>query len=159
MKASLHKETEEKMHVYEVGFVIMPSVSEDSLSEKASAIRGIIEKARGVVISEDFPKLMPLAYPMDKVTDSGKKVFNEAYFGWIKFEMPTASMSAVDKEISSQPEIIRSLIVKTYRENVLFPNKDGEEEGQATNVLDETSKDDKEDKEAIDQRIDALGIG
>ncbi|MEK7185254.1 MAG: 30S ribosomal protein S6 [Patescibacteria group bacterium] len=155
MKETLHKETEGaiegKMHVYEVGFVLMPSMSEEKVAEKASFIRGIIEKAGGEVITEDFPKLMPLAYPMDKMIDSAKQVFKEAYFGWVKFEMPAVAIAGVEKEVSVIQEVLRFLIVKTLRENILFPDKVGK--------TGEKAQGEESSAESIDKSIDALVIG
>lgn len=148
MKASLRKETEEKVLVYEVGFVLVPSLSEEKVAEKSSFIRGIIEKVGGEIISEDFPKLMPLAYPMDKMIDSAKQVFKEAYFGWVKFEMPAVAIAGVEKEVSVIQEVLRFLIVKTLRENVLFPEK----VGVAVESKDAIDK-------SLDKSIDALVIG
>lgn len=145
------------MHVYEVGFVLMPSMSEEKVAEKASFIRGIIEKAGGEVISEDFPKLMPLAYPMDKMIDSTKQVFKEAYFGWVKFEMLASAVVGVEKEVSAIQEVLRFLIVKTLRENVLFPDKVGKTSAGEKVAGEESPTE--SSSEAIDKSIDALVIG
>lgn len=155
MKASLHKDSEEKMHVYEVGLVLMPSLSEESAVQKMSSIRGMLEKARCAIISEDSPKLMPLAYQMDKTTDAGKQIFSEAYYSWIKFEAPVEVVSAIEKEISAVKEVIRFLIVKTLRDNVLNPEKVAG--AIADDVASRAAK--KSSEEEIEKSIDALVIG
>jgi len=166
MKSSSHKDTEEKMYVYEVGYVLLPTITEEKLPEQVLAIRAILEEAQGMVISDEFPSLIPLAYSMEKAIDTGKVVCKEGYFGWIKFEMPASSVSAVDKKLSALESIVRFLIVKTFRDNVLFPNKvgangankvsKGDEDNSTENVNNEDGGGNNADN--IDESIDALVI-
>lgn len=123
MKATEHKETGEKMHVYEVGYLVVPSLAENKLAEEVSAIRGLIEAAQGEIIAEDFPKLRPLAYTMERATETKKQKFTEGYFGWIKFELPVSAIKNITQDFDKRSSIIRHLIIKTVRENTLYTTK------------------------------------
>ncbi|MEK7390566.1 MAG: 30S ribosomal protein S6 [Patescibacteria group bacterium] len=123
MKATEHKETGEKMHIYEVSYLVVPTVSEDKVTGEVSAIRGALEGAGAVIIAEEFPKTRTLAYTMERSIESKKQKFNEGYFGWIKFELSVASISNIKQKIDKMPNILRHLIIKTVRENALYSSK------------------------------------
>jgi ribosomal protein S6 len=53
--------------VYEVGFHLIPTVAEEDLGALVTGVRDSIETAGGRMISDEYPKLMELAYPMVKV--------------------------------------------------------------------------------------------
>lgn len=156
----------EKMHVYEVGYLVVPTVQEDKIAEEVSFIRDLIEKTGGSIISEEFPKLQPLAYTMERSTEAKKSHFDEGYFGWIKFELGVASIADIKNALDKRQSIIRHLIIKTVRENTMYSSKlsspsakDGEKlEGEtpAEGVLVE---DKAQARKEIDKSIDALVIG
>ncbi|MFA6050517.1 MAG: 30S ribosomal protein S6 [Candidatus Paceibacterota bacterium] len=117
------KTSKEGMQVYEVGFHIAPFVGDENVAHEVSAIKDALEKIKAEVISEDFPRLRPLAYPIDKLIKGDKKICNEAYFGWIKFEAPTEAIDGFKKEMEKRENVIRSLIIKTVRESTLYGMK------------------------------------
>lgn len=158
------------MHVYEIGYIIAPSVSEAKLPEEVKAIRSLVERAGGEVIAEGFPELQDLAYEMEKKTEAGKQKFTEGYFGWVKFEMLASAAPALDKDIARMSTIVRFLMVKTLRENTMFEPK---QSGVAGAKKDDADTSDVADvvnspveavgapevsKEDIDKSIDALVI-
>ncbi len=108
------------MHIYEVGYLIMPTVAEDNLSSEVSWLHGIIEANKGEIISEEFPKLRTLAYTMEKVLESKHQKITDAYFGWVKFELPVAALKTITQELDTRATILRHLVIKTVRENTLY---------------------------------------
>ncbi len=150
MKASLHKETGEKMNVYEVGYHITPSLPEEKIPEEVGVLRAMIERNEGSILSEEFPQIMDLAYTMYQSLEASKAPFNEAYFGSFKFEMPTASVVTLEKELAAHNNILRFLLVKTLAGNTMYTEK----------VV--AKKEDEADTSApaseIDKSIDALVI-
>jgi len=94
----MESETEEgdiDPRVYELGYHIIPAISEEEAPKEAAAIKGFIKENGGVVISEEAPKHMELAYAMYR-TESGKKEkFEAAHFGGIKFEMDPTNVAKV----------------------------------------------------------------
>lgn len=175
MKSAEHKETGEKIHIYEVSYLVVPVVSEDKVTEEVSAIRNALEGAGATIIAEEFPKMRTLAYSMERSSESKKQKFNEGYFGWIKFELPAVSISNIKQKLDNMPNILRHLIIKTVRENTVYlgkstgtHSKNGDKpEGEPLPVPSEDSQaaDKKEGKissevsgKEIDKSIDALVI-
>ncbi len=109
--------------VYEIAFHIAPFVGEDKIAHEVSLIKGLLEKIGATTISEDFPRLKNLAYPLSKLIAGSKKTFKDAYFGWIKFETKGDGIGEFTKGVEKIENIIRYLIVKTVKENTLYGNK------------------------------------
>lgn len=113
---------EEKINtIYEVGYHVLPTVAEERLAAEVTALKDMLESNGAVFISEEFPKLRPLAYMIKKAIAGKYHSFSSAYFGWVKFELPTASIPAVKKALDEHPQILRSLLIETVRESTLAP--------------------------------------
>ena len=107
------------MQVYEAGFHVIPTVSEDKLTEKVASIRSLIESNGGTIISEEFPKNRVLAYTLVKASAGANKRYNSAYFGWFKFEAPSTAIAEVKAGLDKADFILRHLIIKTVKENTM----------------------------------------
>lgn len=102
--------------VYELGFLILPSIPEDKLSNVTDVIRKIISKEGGVELDGEAPFKETLAYSMSKTVGAGRYVVSDAYLGWIKFEVNKAKISIIKAEVEKIDEILRFLLIKTPRE-------------------------------------------
>ena len=102
--------------VYELAYLILPSIPEEHLSKVVSNLKEIIKKAGGSEIASEEPFKHPLAYSMSKVVGSSKYVVNEAYIGWIKFESEPSSVEEVKTRVEKLDEVLRFLLVKAPRE-------------------------------------------
>lgn len=109
----------DKAAVYEVAFHIVPTVSPEKLPAEHDAIKAILGGVGATVISEEAPKLRPLAYQMVKVVGPNRHKFDTAYFGWIKFEAAPEAIADINKAMDASDKVIRHLVVKTVRENTL----------------------------------------
>lgn len=118
--SSLMETTEKKMKIYEVGYLVLPSVPEEHIPAEVSKIKASIEKGGGVFITEDFPKLRPLAYTMRKNSGGRNLKHDSAYFGWVKFEASSGEIAEIKAEITKNENILRFMIVETVRENTMF---------------------------------------
>ncbi|MCI5051285.1 MAG: 30S ribosomal protein S6 [Candidatus Pacebacteria bacterium] len=105
--------------VYELGYLLMPSVNEGDLGNERDALVALITKHKGIVISEGQPALIDLAYEMTKVINNKKHTYTQAYFGWIKFDVTPDVVEALTEEVESGASLIRSIMIKTERENLL----------------------------------------
>ncbi len=161
------QETKEDSKVYEVGFHIAPIVGEDNLSHEVSLIRDVLDTSKAEVVSEDFPRLVSLAYPLSKVIKGTKRVFKEAYFGWIKFEVVTEQVATVAAEVEKLENVLRSIVVKTVRENTLHGAKFATKEQmkgafkKEDEVAPEAVKEEEKEKltpEELDKTIDDLVV-
>ncbi|MBI2594997.1 MAG: 30S ribosomal protein S6 [Candidatus Colwellbacteria bacterium] len=145
--------------VYELGYLLAPTISEEDVPAAFGNLKELIMSLRGVGIAEEMPKPIQLAYPMAKVISNVREKFNTAYFGWIKFTMETEKVLELKKKLELDPNLIRFLILKTVRENTIaskrFIRPDARrrpkafrEEGAEPSVP--------INKEEIDKEIDAL---
>jgi ribosomal protein S6 len=160
-KATVAKNSEEK--IYEVGYHIVSSVSEENIPAEVEKIKTYLAKEKAIIISEEAPKLRPLAYPIKKAYGGTYKVFDKAYFGFIKFELgEDADIKTVDLSMKNNESVLRYIIIKTVRENTMyspkitvFSNKDAKI--KTTFKEDKVVKSEKQATiEEIDKSIDAL---
>lgn len=109
--------------VYELGYLILPTTPEEHLASEVQNIKSVIERHEGVFVTEDFPKLRPLAYTMRKTSAGQNQKFDRAYFGWIKFEISPNAVPVMHKELEQNANILRFMIISTVRENTLYTQK------------------------------------
>ncbi len=109
--------------VYEVSYLLLPSLAVEQVPAKATAIKEMLTSAGGAVISDENPVLIDLAYSMTKVVQTSRYKCDTAYFGWIKFEMPKEGIEVVKKSLDANVDVLRYLIIKTVRENTLLNGK------------------------------------
>jgi len=122
----MNKETiknEDGINVYEVGYLLLPSVPAEKVSAEADGLKALIEKNKGSIISDEFPKLRPLAYMMAKQIDGVRHKCTEGYFGWVKFEIESAALPVIKAALDTHPKMLRYLLVKTVRENTYLGQK------------------------------------
>lgn len=106
--------------VYELGFHILPTVNEEDLGTERDALVAFITDLGGIVVSEEQAQLINLAYPMDKVINNKRNIFNQAYFGWIKFTLTGEGAESLKDQVDAQAAVLRSLIIKTVKENTIY---------------------------------------
>lgn len=102
--------------LYEVGYLLVPSIVEEALGEEANAVRLAIEAAGGSVVGDGFPALRALAYPIRKGNREGGTTYNNAYFGFIRFEMLPQMALTLKLALEKNASLVRFLIMKTVKE-------------------------------------------
>lgn len=152
--------TKDGVKVYEVGFHIAPFVGEENVLHEVSLIKNALDAIKAEVISEDFPRLRALSYPITKVIKGDKNVCNEAYFGWIKFEVDGSKVEDLKKEIEKIDNIVRFLLIGTVRENTLYGAKFLQEKEAKMAKRDEEKSEVKEPINVVelDKTIDSLVV-
>lgn len=114
----MEENTKSDPTVYELGYLIVPKVDEASLPAESDKIKKVITDAGASIIAEEMPHRERLAYTMRTKTISGSyDKFDEAYFGWVKFELDPGAVEKAKKTIESIPVVLRALLVTTIREN------------------------------------------
>ena len=108
----------EESNIYELSYLILPSIPEDKVGEVVLAIKGIVAKVGGTEIDGEAPFKQDLAYQMSKTVGSSKYVVNDAYLGWLKFELEVAKIDEVKSAVEKMPEVLRSLVIKATRETI-----------------------------------------
>ncbi len=106
------------MSVYEIGYLIVPSIPEEKIPGEAEAISKIITASKAVILAEEAPHRIKLAYEMRKKNVGGTyEKYTESYFGWIKFEVGSDVIETIKKAVEINPSVLRMLLTSTVREN------------------------------------------
>lgn len=146
--------------VYEVGYILLPTIPEEGVPAIYGNLKELISTLGGEVISDEMPRTMPLAYTMVKVIQNINHKFDTGYFGWIKFTMDPAKVLDLKKKIELDTNIIRSLILKTVKENTVaakrFVRSDVVKHRAPTLKKEGDEVEAPINKEEIDKEIDAM---
>ncbi len=102
--------------IYELGYLVLPSVPADNVAQVVSTIVSTIESAGGKTLDSESPFLQGLAYSMSKTVGARKYVVDEAYIGWMKFEAEPSMVEAIKLGVEKMEEILRTLLIKAPRE-------------------------------------------
>lgn len=118
-KETVETKIDEK--VYEVGYHLVSSIAEENILAEVEKIKQILNKENAVIISEENPKLRPLAYIIKKAFSGTYKKFDKAYFGFIKFSLTEGGdITKIDSFMKSNEPVLRYIVIKTVRENTMF---------------------------------------
>lgn len=109
--------------IYELGYHLSPDIKESDIESEVATIKSVIEKNGGSFIAEEAPKKIALIYTIVQSESSKKKKFNNAYFGWVKFETQAGAMGDIKKALDENKNIIRFLIINTVRESTIAPKR------------------------------------
>jgi len=121
-KVKVARNNEEK--IYEIGYHLISSIAEESVPKETDKIKEYLAKEKAAIISEGAAKLRPLAYSIKKSFQGTYKVFDKAYFGFIKFELPEeGEVTKIDEKLKNNENILRYIVVKTARENTMYSPK------------------------------------
>ena len=114
---------DEELKIYELGYHLLPTITETEVSKEVDVIKSVIEKQGGVVISENAPKSMQLAYTIIRREGGKRHKFDRSYFGWIKFETSVDGVSELETILRENEQILRFLFINTVRESTLMPKR------------------------------------
>ncbi|MEI7709689.1 MAG: 30S ribosomal protein S6 [bacterium] len=144
--------------VYEVGYLLVPSIKEEDVAINYGNIKDVVASFGGEVISDEMPKMINLAYTMEKVTSNVRSKYKTAYFGWTKFTMAADQVVELKKKLDLDPNFVRFLIIKTIRENTIAAKRfvRSETYKKAKPASSENEVVAPINKEEIDKEIDAL---
>lgn len=109
---------ESPMAVYEVGYHLLPTLSESDVQKAVSGLMDLIKGEKGSVVGDTSPSKIDLAYEMVKRVDGKNMRYREAYFGWVAFEMAKDAVGKVKEALDMNPSVLRYLIIATSREAV-----------------------------------------
>jgi ribosomal protein S6 len=103
--------------VYEVGYLVLPSIPEDDLPKVVDSIKNVITQNGGTPLDSEEPVLRDLAYSLTKVVGASRYVVRDAYFGWMKFESEPSNTPAIKVGLDAVNELVRFLLIKAPRES------------------------------------------
>jgi small subunit ribosomal protein S6 len=109
--------------VYEISYILVPTITEDAAAEKISSLKQSIASFGASFISEEAPYMRDLAYEMLRVIKNVNNRFDTGFFGWIKFELDPANLSKVEKMFKLDEDVIRYIAVKADRDINIYTKK------------------------------------
>lgn len=112
-----------ELRYYELGYHLVPSLSAEQIGAAAGAVRAMIEQISGNIIAEELPVFINLAYQIIKTIDHKNKRFDDAYFGFIKFEGIPSEIAKLETGLKRDENILRYILVKTLREDTFIAKK------------------------------------
>ena len=148
---------EVKNSVYEVGYIVVPTIAEENLGEEVTLFKDMFTEHGAIFISDEYPKMMELAYEMSRSIANKKQKFSYGYFGWVKFECSTSQARIIKDLLDKNEKLVRYLMVKTVRESTLSPKRPyGKTEGVKRRTTHKAEETGPINEETIDKEIDAL---
>lgn len=154
--------------VYEVGYHLVSTIPEENLGEEVTLLKDLLSDNGAIFISDEYPKLIELAYEMTRSVLNKKQKFTTGYFGWVKFECTSAEAKVIKELLDKNERLIRYLLVKTVRESTISPKRTYTKQDSKkrsfpkTKDSSETSEivsvEEKVNEEEIDKEIDALVV-
>lgn len=111
----------EEPRLYEVGYHLLPTVAEESLLEEALKIKDAIGKHSGLIVSDQAPRHVLLAYSIPKVISERRKHFDTAFFGWVRFRMSPSELLELKEELRHNKNILRFILIQA--EDIVVPVK------------------------------------
>lgn len=106
---------------YEFAFHILPTVAEGEVPETLSKIKAHITNAGGEIFDEEAPERLDLVYPVVRHLEGKNRKFTSAYFGWIRFRLPSEKLEAMREELNDEADILRSLMLKLTKVEEAYP--------------------------------------
>lgn len=151
-------ETKE-LNIYEVGYIIVPTIPEENVSKEAGLVKSAIENI-GVLVSSLEPKLIPLAYAMDTVSENKKSTYTSGYFGSFVFHAEAKEMEVLKEKLDKNDSLIRFLLIKRSKESLIPPKRRvSYETGEKTEKKEKAPVEKKElDVAALDKTIEELVV-
>ena len=155
----MENEKEVRTSVYEVGYLMVPTIAEENVGAEVTTFKdGLLEQ--GVTfISDEYPKMLELAYEMSRSIANKKQKFSYGYFGWVKFECTTDQARVIKDGLDKNEKLIRYLMIKTVRESTMSSKRPyGKQEGSKRRFTPKTQESTPINEEVIDKEIDALVV-
>lgn len=144
--------------IYELGYLLVPTIKEEDVGVYYGNLKELVASLGGELISDEMPKMINLAYSIQKITSNVRSKFTTAYFGWTKFGMSPKKVLELKKRIDLDSNFIRFLILKTVKENTIaakrFVRSETYKRPKAKSADSEMAT--PINKEEIDKEIDAL---
>lgn len=149
-----------KLGVYEVGYIMVPSIAEEGLGAEVTVFKDFLTANGAVFIADEYPKMTELAYEMSRSIANKKQKFSYGYFGWVKFECTPAQAKIIKGLLDKNEQLVRYILIKTVRESTMSPKRQyGKSEGSSKKrYTPKTEEVVPINEETIDEEIDALVV-
>ena len=159
IEEKVEEEKEIRLSIYEVGYIMVPTIAEENLGGEVTAFKDVLSENGVTFISDEYPKLIELAYVMSRSINNKKQKFSYGYFGWVKFECNTDQAKVIKSVLDKNEKLVRFLMIKTVRENTMSVKRTyNKQDGGKRRFSPKTEEVEKINEETIDKEIDALVV-
>ncbi len=114
---------QEKATTYEVGFHLIPTLSDAQVLEAVAVVRATLVQEGAVVLSEHAPERMTLSYRIERTISGKREKYTESYFGWIQFSAERVAIPALSEAYRTIYNVLRFIIVETTANEVTKPRR------------------------------------
>lgn len=147
------------LSVYEIGYLMVPTIPEEGLGAEVTLFKDSLLEKGVIFISDEYPKLIELAYEMIRSIDNKKQKFSYGYFGWVKFECTPTEAKEIKSFLEKNEKLIRYLMIKTVRENTMSVKRTyNKQDGSKRKVFSRPEETEVINEETIDKEIEALVV-
>ena len=159
VEENVSEEKESRVSVYEVGYIMVPTIAEENLGGEVTSFKDMFLENGASFISDEYPKLIELAYTMSRSINNKRQKFSYGYFGWVKFECNTDQAKVIKEILDKNEKLVRFLFIKTVRENTMSVKRSySRQDGGKRRFTPKTEEVEKINEETIDKEIDALVV-
>ena len=151
---------ERELVSYELAYHVLPTVAEGEVTGVSDQLKKLITTAKGEVFDEEAAERFELAYEIDKYLEGKYRKFTSAYFGWVRFKLEPAALTALTTQIDDHKDLLRYLLVRLTKveeatpflfHEALADTKVQDVDAEAS----EDSDDDLESEEEVSEDTDA----
>ncbi|MBP9760453.1 MAG: 30S ribosomal protein S6 [Candidatus Pacebacteria bacterium] len=103
---------EVELQQYELGYHLVPSLSEDDLALRVGELMQVITNAGGKIVSEGAPQACTLTYTMKRLRGGRWEKYDTTFFGWVRFSAPAEVVLALKEVLEHAEYVVRHLILK-----------------------------------------------
>ena len=107
-----HEDKEVELQKYELGYHLVPSLSEDDLALRVEELMKAVTSAGGNILSEGAPTAFTLSYTMRRLRGGTWEKYDTSFFGWMRFEAPAEAMPELKDGLEHNEYLIRHLVIK-----------------------------------------------
>jgi ribosomal protein S6 len=160
MENEKKNDVEARTEIYEIGYIMVPTIAEENLGGEVTSFKDFLSEKGVSFISDEYPKMIELAYEMSRSIANKKQKFSYGYFGWVKFECTTLQAKVIKDAMDKNEKFVRYLLIKTVRERTMSVKRPygTKAEGTKRHTAVKSEEALPINEEVIDKEIDALVV-
>jgi ribosomal protein S6 len=101
-----------ELQKYELGYHLVPSLSEDDLALRVGEIMQAVANAGGTIVSEGAPQACTLTYTIARLRGGRWEKYDTSFFGWVRFDAPTTAIAPLKDLLEHADFVVRHLILR-----------------------------------------------
>ncbi|MEN9390615.1 MAG: hypothetical protein RLZZ283_715 [Candidatus Parcubacteria bacterium] len=108
----------ERTGIYEIGYHLLSSLSDAEVTAAVKELTALLKDKGATFIGEKAPERIDLAYTIEKKIDGRLTGFNQAYFGWVAFEINSSELVSIKTYLDTTTHFLRYLLISTTKAEV-----------------------------------------